>query len=96
MKVLVRTFNQEKALVGAFSVIVKTDCETDGALHSTRYKQSEDPETPPLHDTAGVLRSLLRAAPGPGPSLSGPRRLGYQGRAQWQLFSGHLNNIQTN
>ena len=28
-------FNQEKALVGAFSVIVKTDCETDGALHST-------------------------------------------------------------
>ena len=29
-------FNQEKALVivGAFPVIVKTDCETDGALHS--------------------------------------------------------------
>ena len=24
-------FNQEKALVGAFSVIVKTDCETDGS-----------------------------------------------------------------
>ena len=29
MKALVGTFNQEKALVGAFSVIVKTDCETD-------------------------------------------------------------------
>ena len=29
------SFNQEKALVGAFSVIVKTDCGTDGALHST-------------------------------------------------------------
>ena len=28
-------FNQEKALVGAFSVIVKTGCGTDGALHST-------------------------------------------------------------
>ena len=28
------TFNQEKALVGAFSVIVKTGCGTDGALHS--------------------------------------------------------------
>ena len=28
-------FNQEKALVGAFSVIVKTSCGTDGALHST-------------------------------------------------------------
>ena len=35
MKALVGTFNQEKALVGAFSVIVKTDCVTDGALHST-------------------------------------------------------------
>ena len=35
MKALVDTFNQEKALVGAFSVIVKTDSETDGALHST-------------------------------------------------------------
>ena len=32
MKALVGAFNQEKALVGAFSVIVKADCETDGAL----------------------------------------------------------------
>ena len=36
MKALVGTLNQEKALVGAFSVIVKTGCGTDGALHSTR------------------------------------------------------------
>ena len=35
MKVLVCAFNQEKALVGAFSVIVKTDCETDGSFYST-------------------------------------------------------------
>ena len=35
VKALVGAFNQEKALVGAFTVIVKTDCETDGALHST-------------------------------------------------------------
>ena len=35
MKALVGPFNQEKALVGAFSVIVKTDCGTDGALHSS-------------------------------------------------------------
>ena len=35
MNALVGAFNQEKALVGAFSTIVKTDCETDGALHST-------------------------------------------------------------
>ena len=38
VKALLGAFNQDKALVGAFSVIVKTDCETDGedgALHST-------------------------------------------------------------
>ena len=35
MKALVGAFNQEKALVGAFSVIVKTGCGSDGALHST-------------------------------------------------------------
>ena len=35
MKVLVGAFNQEKALVGAFSVIVKTDCGTDGSFYST-------------------------------------------------------------
>ena len=32
---VVGTFNQEKALVGAFSVIVKTGCETDGSFYST-------------------------------------------------------------
>ena len=31
VKALVGTFNQEKALVGAFSMIVKTDFETDGS-----------------------------------------------------------------
>ena len=35
VKALVGAFNQEKDLVGAFSVIVKTDCGTDGALPST-------------------------------------------------------------
>ena len=34
---LVGAFNQEKAIVGAFSVIVKTGCGTDWALHSTIY-----------------------------------------------------------
>ena len=38
MKAPVGAFNQEKALVGSFSVIVKTDCGTDGALHSTNIK----------------------------------------------------------
>ena len=31
MKVLVGAFNQENALVGAFSENVKNDCETDGS-----------------------------------------------------------------
>ena len=35
VKVVVAAFNQEKALVGAFSVIVKTDCGTDGSFYST-------------------------------------------------------------
>ena len=39
MKAVVAAFNQEKALIGAFSVIVKTDCETDGALHSTTFRR---------------------------------------------------------
>ena len=37
MKVLVAAFNQEKALVGAFSVIVKTDCESNGSFYSTSH-----------------------------------------------------------
>ena len=42
-----------KALVGAFSVIVKTGCGTDGALHSTN---------PPQHCVpgAGVLCGRVR------------------------------------
>ena len=44
MKVLVGAFNQEKALVGAFSVIVKTDYETEGssaALVETKTSASQ-------------------------------------------------------
>ena len=36
VKALVGAFNQEKTLVGASPGIVKTDCGTDGALHTTR------------------------------------------------------------
>ena len=35
MKAVVATFNQEKALAGAFSVIVKAGYETDGSFYST-------------------------------------------------------------
>ena len=51
MKALVGVFNQEKALVGAFCVIVKTDCETDGALHSTTDNIT-------LSITLGVYRNV--------------------------------------
>ena len=37
MKAVVAAFNQEKALVGAFSVIVKTGCGTDGSFYSTSF-----------------------------------------------------------
>ena len=37
MKALVGAFNQEKALVGAFSVIVKTSCGTDGSICGTSH-----------------------------------------------------------
>ena len=39
MKAIIATFNQEKALVGAFSVILKTDCETDGSFYSTNHRR---------------------------------------------------------
>ena len=35
VKALVGAFNQEKALVGAISVIVKTGCGTDGSICGT-------------------------------------------------------------
>ena len=47
MKALVGAFNQEKALVGAFSMIVKTGCGTDGSFYSTRSHPAL--HTPPLH-----------------------------------------------
>ena len=41
MKALVGTFNQEKALVGTFSVIVKTGRGPDGSFYSTKYNNNE-------------------------------------------------------
>ena len=40
MKALVGTFNKEKVLVGAFSVIVKTDCEADGSSAALLVRQA--------------------------------------------------------
>ena len=51
MKALVGAFNQEKALVGAFSVIVKNGCGTDGSFYSTKIhgmmRASEDHQIVP-------------------------------------------------
>ena len=37
VKALVGAFNQEKALVGASYMIVKTGCGTDGSFYSTNF-----------------------------------------------------------
>ena len=41
MKAVVAAFNQEKALVGAFFVIVKTGCGTDGSICGTSVHRIE-------------------------------------------------------
>ena len=51
MKALVGTFNQEKALVGAFSVIVKTGCVTDGSFYG--INKDED---------AGAKKAILNVS----------------------------------
>ena len=42
----------------AFSVIVKTDCETDGALHSTNTREKQLAKRHKLVDTIGFLSFL--------------------------------------
>ena len=60
MKALLGAFNQEKALVEAFSVIVKTDCETDGALHSasSHLVSAERQQLPGRHKVRIGLQQL--------------------------------------
>ena len=85
MKVLVGAFNQEKALVGAFSVIVNTGFGTDGALHSTtqvwevkeslRKKQRRERNNdhslgPPGRSRAGSRRASLRSPGGGGGNIA--------------------------
>ena len=77
VKALVGTFNQEEALGGAFSVIVKTGCGTEGALHSTTFRCPLDRPAQP-GDTevtkkqswllqTGIKTRLGLREPGPGP-----------------------------
>ena len=61
MKALVGAFNQEKTLVGAFFVIVKTDYGTDGSFYRTVTSSSKELSPPPCHplqetETTDVMR----------------------------------------
>ena len=49
VKAVVATFNHKKALVGAFSVIVKTDCETDGSFTAQEQRQASDGPAPAVN-----------------------------------------------
>ena len=62
MKALVDAFNQEKALAGAFSVIVKTDCETDGSIYSTTLYSIERPHRRNERGEARVSPPSLKVA----------------------------------
>ena len=66
MKALVGAFNQEKALVGAFSVIVKTNCETDGSFYSTNLEVVDDAELDLGPRLAPHPRTLSCRGHGPG------------------------------
>ena len=77
MKAVVATFNQEKALVGAFSVILKTDCETDGSFYSSNPHPSPSPGGPAAHNilmriTSGTFHTIF-TAPGHSGTSDGPR-----------------------
>ena len=49
MEAVVAAFIQEKALVGAFSVIVKTDCGTDGLFYSTNSGHCNEDKVAPTY-----------------------------------------------
>ena len=67
MKALVGGFYQEKDLVGAFSVIVKTDCKTDVSfaalvtIFTFHTKHPCVPAQPLLVMTAADINQLLTA-----------------------------------
>ena len=62
-KVVVAAFNQEKALVGAYSMIVKTGCGTDGSICGTKGDPAE------RHLGSGLRFLRGRGRGGPGGSL---------------------------
>ena len=67
MKALVGACNLEKALVGTFSVIVKTVCETDGSSAALILAQSAEV----WHSQGSSLHSCSIQKQAPGLSLRG-------------------------
>ena len=61
LKALVGGFYQEKDLVGAFSVIVKTDCETNGSFAALFV-------TPSVGLLGGSISSDIKGDPNPSNS----------------------------
>ena len=73
MKALVDTLNQEKALVGAFSVIVKTGCGTDGSFYSTSMECRVSGRNCGVNTAAGARHRL---------GTRQPRQLHWRWRAE--------------
>ena len=83
MKALVGAFNQEKALVGAFSVIVKNGCGTDGALHGTN-SNTGDGESEGADKSAVDWKALAEVLPR-------YRQANFVNPRKW-MFSNTLNH----
>ena len=80
MKVLLGAFNQEKALLGAFSVIVKTKCETDGSFYSTITQVGAEAG---LED--GLQAGVEAGLPGQGLQPRHPHQTRIPGTENWIL-----------
>ena len=80
MKTLVGTVNQKKALVGAFSVIVKTGCGTDGRftplVSSRQLAVSQETSAPSGHfQLVGLILETRDVTAGAGATaVATPRR----------------------
>ena len=83
MKALVGVFNQEKALVGVFSVIVKTGCGTDGSFYSTKHNHLCVKPNPSTNNFL-VCNVMLLYCQGPGGAAqsAGHRERRHQGPHQ--------------
>ena len=83
MNVLIGTFNQEKALVGAFSVIVNIDCKTDGLYAALAQAQARitDRCSAPPPDTVFPDTSLTR--------------LWWPGDGHWPGHQDHTLHVST-